>query len=86
MNTTKLLPTVNYRGKQYPYRYVTIFSRTDEMIGINVSTQSLGDAIMANNDEGCDIDNLFACFIEDEVFEGLTDTKLSKHIEEYFYK
>ena len=85
MNITEKFPTVSYRDKQYPYRYVTIFQNTDEECYIKVSTQSLGDAIIANNDESCDIDNLFACFVDDNLFVKLNDAKLSKHIEEDYY-
>ena len=85
MNNKELYPTVTYKNKEYPYRDLTIFSGTEEEVYISVSTQSLGDAIIANNDENCDVDNYFACFIEDSLFEALTDAQLAKHIEEFYY-
>lgn len=85
MNISEQFPTVTYREKQYPYRYVNIFQNTDEECCIKVSTQSLGDAIIANNDECCDIDNLFACFVDDDLFVKLNDAELTTHIEEDYY-
>lgn len=85
MNILKRLPRVQYNGKKYPYRYVNIFCGTDEECCIKVSTQTLGDAIVTNNDECCSVDDLFACFVEDSLLFQLTDAKLTKYIEEYYY-
>ena len=85
MDNKKLFDTVTYKGKEYPYRSVVIFQDTDEECCINVSNQSLGDAIIANNDECCSVDNLFACFVEDNLLDTLPDNELAKHVEENYY-
>lgn len=85
MNILKRLPTVQYNGKHYPYRYVNIFCGSDEECCIKVSTQALGDAIIANNDEDCYIDSLFACFVEESLFCNLTDAKLTEYIENNYF-
>ena len=85
MNVSESLSIVTYKGKEYPCRSVVIFQETDEECCINVSNQSLGDAIIANNDECCYVDNLFACFVEDNLLGTLSDEELTKHIEENFY-
>ena len=85
MNILKRLPTIQYNARYYPFRYVNIFCGTDEECCIKVSTQTLGDAIIANNDENCYIDNLFACFVEESLLGKLTDAKLAKYIEDNYY-
>lgn len=85
MNVSESLSTVTYKGKEYPCRSVFIFQDTDEECCIDVSNQSLGDAIIANNDECCYVDNLFACFVEDNLLVTLSDEELAKHIEENYY-
>ena len=85
MNNNELFDIVTYKGKDYPYRSVVIFQDTDEECCINVSNQSLGDAITANNDECCYVDNLFARFVEDNLLDTLSDEELAKHVEEDYY-
>lgn len=85
MLNKELFDTVTYKGKEYPYRSVVIFQDTDEECCIDVSNQSLGYAIIANNDECCYVDNLFACFVDDILFGTLSDEELAKHIEENYY-
>ena len=85
MDNKELFDIVTYKGKDYPYRSIVIFQDTDEECCINVSNQSLGDAIIANNDECCSVDNLFACFVEDNLLDTLSDEELAKHVEENYY-
>jgi len=85
MNNKELFDTVTYKGKDYPYRSIVIFQGNDEECNINVSNQSLGSTIIINYDECCYIDNLFACFVEDDLLGALSDEELVKHIEDNYY-
>ena len=76
---------IKYDGVDFPIRTITIFKGTDEESTINVSTQTLGDLIVANEDEDCGVDECIACYVEDILFYTMSTRQLTKHVQENYY-
>ena len=79
------LDKVEYRGKEYFYRTITIFNDTDGEKTVNVADEELGTEIFTNNDEGNDTDNMFAGYLSIDEITLLNDKDFAKRVEEVIY-
>lgn len=79
------LNKVQYKGKEYLYRTITILKGTDEEKTIDVAEEELSTDLYVNNDLDNEIDQQFACYPPYTCITQMNDDELAEYVENEFY-
>ncbi len=82
---TIILDKVEYKGKEYFCRDITIFKGTDGEKTVSIADDALSTEIYANQDEDCEVDQCFAGYLPIDDITKLSDRKFAKVVEEVIY-